>query len=56
MWFYGNEYPFLSWMSEPQDSNNRMGQTVASLFLKQGFNVDPLLQKAGGLHLDHDLQ
>jgi len=22
--------------------------------LKQGFNVDPILQKAGRLHLDHD--
>ncbi|MGH6924765.1 MAG: ABC transporter substrate-binding protein [Propylenella sp.] len=43
VWFYGNEYPFLSWMAHlgiPTDSSAG-GVTV----LKQGFNVDPLLQK-----------
>ncbi len=43
VWFYGNEYPFLSWMSKlgiPTDGGDK-GVTV----LKQGFNVDPLLQK-----------
>ena len=43
VWFYGNEYPFLSWMSQlgiPTDGGDE-GVTV----LKQGFNVDPLLQK-----------
>lgn len=43
VWFYGNEYPFLSWMSHlgiPTDGSDG-GVTV----LKQGFNVDPLLQK-----------
>lgn len=43
VWFYGNEYPFLSWMSHlkiPTDGSAK-GVTV----LKQGFNVDPLLQK-----------
>lgn len=43
VWFYGNEYPFLSWMSHlgiPTDGGAK-GVTV----LKQGFNVDPLLQK-----------
>ena len=42
VWFFGNEYPFLSWMSQlgiPTDSSAG-GVTV----LKQGFNVDPLLQ------------
>ena len=43
VWFGGNEYPFLSWMStlglSTQGGPN--GVTV----LKQGFNVDPLLQK-----------
>ena len=42
-WFFGNEYPFLSWMSQlgiPTDGGDN-GVTV----LKQGFNVDPLLQK-----------
>ena len=40
VWFYGNEYPFLSWMS-------KLGlKTDADIkVLKQGFNVDPLLQK-----------
>ena len=43
VWFFGNEYPFLSWMSHlkiPTDGGPN-GVTV----LKQGFNVDPLLQK-----------
>lgn len=43
VWFFGNEYPFLSWMSQlgiPTDGGDD-GVTV----LKQGFNVDPLLQK-----------
>ncbi|WP_029058273.1 ABC transporter substrate-binding protein [Stappia stellulata] len=43
VWFFGNEYPFLSWMSQlgiPTDGSEN-GVTV----LKQGFNVDPLLQK-----------
>jgi NitT/TauT family transport system substrate-binding protein len=43
VWFYGNEYPFLSWMSKlgiPTDGSAE-GVTV----LKQGFNVDPILQK-----------
>ncbi len=42
VWFFGNEYPFLSWMSKegiPTDGGPD-GITV----LKQGFNVDPLLQ------------
>ncbi len=43
VWFFGNEYPFLSWMSKlgiPTEGGAD-GVTV----LKQGFNVDPLLQK-----------
>lgn len=42
VWFSGNEYPFLSWMNKldiPTDGSEG-GVTV----LKQGFNVDPLLQ------------
>ncbi|MCV3271472.1 ABC transporter substrate-binding protein [Roseobacter sinensis] len=42
VWFFGNEFPFLSWMSKldiPTDGSDT-GVTV----LKQGFNVDPLLQ------------
>ena len=42
VWFFGNEYPFLSWMSALGISTEGGdGVTV----LKQGFNVDPLLQK-----------
>lgn len=43
VWFYGNEYPFLSWMSQLKlpTTGGADGVTV----LKQGFNVDPLLQK-----------
>ena len=43
VWFYGNEYPFLSWMSQlgiPTTGGSN-GVTV----LKQGFNVDPIFQK-----------
>ena len=43
VWFYGNEYPFLSWMAKlgiPTD-----GSAEGVKVLKQGFNVDPLLQK-----------
>ncbi len=43
VWFFGNEYPFLSWMSQvgiPTEGGED-GVTV----LKQGFNVDPLLQR-----------
>ena len=43
VWFFGNEYPFLSWMSQlgiPTEGGAD-GVTV----LKQGFNVDPLIQK-----------
>lgn len=41
VWFFGNEFPFLSWMSQleiPTDGSEN-GVEV----LKQGFNVDPIL-------------
>ena len=43
VWFFGNEYPFLSWMGTLglPTTGGADGVTV----LKQGFNVDPLLQK-----------
>ena len=43
VWFFGNEYPFLSWMAHLKipTEGGADGVTV----LKQGFNVDPLLQK-----------
>nr|WP_298497168.1 ABC transporter substrate-binding protein [uncultured Maritimibacter sp.] len=43
VWFFGNEYPFLSWMSTlgiPTEGGEDGIEVV-----KQGFNVDPLLQK-----------
>lgn len=43
VWFFGNEYPFLSWMSQLGISTEG-GETGVEV-LKQGFNVDPLLQK-----------
>ncbi len=43
VWFSGNEYPFLAWMNKLKlpTTGGPAGVTV----LKQGFNVDPLLQK-----------
>ena len=42
VWFFGNEYPFLSWMSKlGLSTQGGDGVTV----LKQGFNVDPILQR-----------
>ena len=43
VWFFGNEYPFLSWMSQ-LGIPTRGGEDGVTV-LKQGFNVDPLLQK-----------
>jgi NitT/TauT family transport system substrate-binding protein len=43
VWFYGNEYPFLSWMSKLGLKTD--GSPDGVKMLKQGFNVDPLLQK-----------
>jgi NitT/TauT family transport system substrate-binding protein len=41
--FFGNEYPFLSWMSQEGISTD--GGEDGITVLKQGFNVDPLLQR-----------
>lgn len=44
VWFSGNEYPFLSWMSQlgvATDGKDEDGVEV----LRQGFNVDPLIQR-----------
>ena len=42
VWFFGNEYPFLSWMSQLGLSTD--GGPDGVTVLKQGFNVDPILQ------------
>ena len=43
VWYGGNEYPFLSWMSKLgyKPDGSKGGVKV----IKQGFNVDPILQK-----------
>ncbi len=43
VWFFGNEYPFLSWMSKLGIKTD--GSAGGVKVLKQGFNVDPLIQK-----------
>lgn len=43
VWFFGNEYPFLSWMSKLGLATD--GSAGGVTVLKQGFNVDPILQK-----------
>ncbi|WP_377296475.1 ABC transporter substrate-binding protein [Rhizobium sp. SGZ-381] len=43
VWFFGNEYPFLSWMATLGIKTD--GSADGVKVLKQGFNVDPLLQK-----------
>jgi NitT/TauT family transport system substrate-binding protein len=43
VWFSGNEYPFLSWMAKLGYKTD--GSPGGVKVLKQGFNVDPLLQK-----------
>lgn len=42
VWFFGNEFPFLSWMSQLGISTD--GGADGVTVLKQGFNVDPILQ------------
>ncbi|MGE3831517.1 MAG: ABC transporter substrate-binding protein [Parvibaculaceae bacterium] len=43
VWFFGNEYPFLSWMNHLGIPTN--GGPDGVTVIKQGFNVDPLIQK-----------
>jgi NitT/TauT family transport system substrate-binding protein len=43
VWFFGNEYPFLSWMSQVGIGTEGGDDDVT--VLKQGFNVDPLLNR-----------
>ena len=43
VWFFGNEYPFLAWMAKLGIPTDGSAQGVK--VIKQGFNVDPLLQK-----------
>jgi NitT/TauT family transport system substrate-binding protein len=43
IWYGGNEYPFLSWMSKLGYKTD--GSKDGVKIIKQGFNVDPILQK-----------
>ncbi|HZZ62543.1 MAG TPA: ABC transporter substrate-binding protein [Roseiarcus sp.] len=43
VWFSGNEYPFLNWMNKLGLKTD--GSPGGVKVLKQGFNVDPLIQK-----------
>jgi NitT/TauT family transport system substrate-binding protein len=43
VWYFGNEYPFLAWMAKLNVPTS--GGTAGVSVVKQGFNVDPLLQK-----------
>lgn len=43
VWFFGNEYPFMSWMSKLGYKTD--GSPGGVKVIKQGFNVDPLIQK-----------
>src|ERR1700751_3733482 len=43
VWYGGNEYPFLSWMSKLNYKTD--GSAGGAQGIKQGFNVDPILQK-----------
>ena len=47
VWFFGNEYPFFNWMNKLNYKILKEGEKAADgiTVLKQGFNVDPLLQK-----------
>jgi len=40
VWFFGNEFPFLSWMSQLGLATD--GSSGGVTVLKQGFNVDPI--------------
>ena len=44
VWFFGNEFPFMSWMAHMGISTDGKGENGVEV-LKQGFNVDPLLQR-----------
>jgi len=43
IWYGGNEYPFLNWMAKLGIKTD--GSPGGIKVLKQGFNVDPILQK-----------
>ena len=44
VWFFGNEFPFMSWMSKLGIATDGASETGVEV-LKPGVNVDPLLQR-----------
>ena len=43
VWFFGNEYPFMAWMAKLGYKTD--GSAGGVQVIKQGYNVDPLIQK-----------
>ncbi|MCU0884049.1 MAG: ABC transporter substrate-binding protein [Beijerinckiaceae bacterium] len=43
VWFFGNEYPFMAWMAKLGYKTD--GSPGGVKVIKQGFNVDPIIQK-----------
>jgi NitT/TauT family transport system substrate-binding protein len=43
VWFFGNEYPFMAWMARLGLKTD--GSPGGVRVIKQGFNVDPLIQR-----------
>ncbi|MCA3660101.1 MAG: ABC transporter substrate-binding protein, partial [Methylobacterium sp.] len=43
VWFFGNEYPFMAWMAKLGLKTD--GSPGGVKVIKQGFNVDPLIQR-----------
>jgi NitT/TauT family transport system substrate-binding protein len=43
VWFFGNEYPFMAWMAKLGYKTD--GSAGGVKVIKQGFNVDPIIQK-----------
>jgi NitT/TauT family transport system substrate-binding protein len=43
VWFFGNEYPFMAWMSRLGLKTD--GSPGGVRVIKQGFNVDPIIQR-----------
>ena len=43
VWFFGNEYPFMAWMAKLGLKTD--GSPGGVKVIKQGFNVDPIIQK-----------
>ena len=53
VWFYGNEYPFLNWMSKLGLQDGRLARRRQGA--EAGLQRRSAVAEAGRLHLDHDL-